>query len=286
MSEARSGVRGGVPRPPSEVASYARWVQTFESLGCDAPELRSVVSARSVSPAREVSARVTVGRVRDAGSDGSGSAARSPQTGTESEVESERGAQVDAEAVSVLCHADVLARYSEAHRAYHTVQHLAECFEHFDGVRARADRPGEVELALWLHDVIYDTRTADSEARSAQIARVLVDRAGGGADVGERVAELILATRHSAAPEAPDAQLLVDIDLAILGADTARFAEYEEQVRREYAFVPSEAFVAARVRVLSGFLARPSIYATDHFRALLEGRARDNLARSIRALGG
>jgi len=46
----------------------------------------------------------------------------------------------------------LLARYSEPHRKYHTLQHLAECLAHVEAVRHLAEQPGEVEFALWFHD--------------------------------------------------------------------------------------------------------------------------------------
>ena len=49
---------------------------------------------------------------------------------------------------------EVLARYSEPHRKYHTMQHLNECFVHLENVRSLCEHPAEVELALWFHDAI------------------------------------------------------------------------------------------------------------------------------------
>lgn len=92
-----------------------------------------------------------------------------------------------------------------------------------------------------------------------------------------RVLALIMATCHDAEPTDPDARLLVDIDLAILGAAPARFAEYDAQVRTEYRWVPGWLYRRKRKQVLAGFLARLAIYGTDRFRARLEERARENL---------
>lgn len=178
----------------------------------------------------------------------------------------------------------VLARYAEPHRRYHTLQHLRECLSWFASVLPQAEHPGEVEFALWFHDAIYALRGHDNEALSAQWAVAELAAAGAEADVMARVQSLVLATRHSALPQTPDEQLLVDVDLAILGAPPARFDEYEAQVRDEYSFVPPEVFQARRADILAGFLARPVIYSTPGLRDVLESQARANLLRSMAAL--
>lgn len=174
--------------------------------------------------------------------------------------------------------------YSEPHRHYHTLQHLRECLAHLDAAQPLARRPAEVALALWFHDAVYDPRRADNEERSADWARAAVLAAGCDAQVADRVRALVLATRQHEAGDDPDTQLLLDIDLAILGASYARFDEYERQVRAEYAHVPDDAFRAGRRQRLQAFQDRPQIYATAVYRETLEPRARENLRRSIERL--
>lgn len=177
--------------------------------------------------------------------------------------------------------------WGEPQRHYHTLQHLRECLAHFDAASSLARRPEEVELALWFHDAVYDPRRQDNEERSAAWAASGIAAAGGDAAVAERVAGLVLATAsHEAPPGDPDAALLLDVDLAILGAAPARFDEYERQVRAEYAHVPEAAFRAGRARVLAGFLARPRLYATQPFHDALDAPARANIGRSLAALQG
>lgn len=174
-------------------------------------------------------------------------------------------------------------RYSEPQRQYHTMQHLGECLAWFDQEQALAERPGEVALALWFHDAIYDVHAHDNEARSADWARQAMQAAGVDAAAADRVHALIMATRHDAVPEGRDAELLIDIDLSILGAERGRFDEYERQVHAEYGFVPAEIRLPRRREILQRFLDRPAIYATPRLHALLEARARENLQRSIAA---
>src|SRR5688572_14197315 len=113
--------------------------------------------------------------------------------------------------------AALTARYAETHRHYHTTQHIGECLAHFDGARAECTHEAEVELALWFHDAIYEPRAKDNEAQSAAWAVRVMQEAGLSQASAMRVHALIMKTCHDALPETVDEQVLVDIDLAILG---------------------------------------------------------------------
>jgi len=176
----------------------------------------------------------------------------------------------------------LLAAHREPQRSYHTLQHLRDCIERFERCSDLAARPSEVEIALWFHDAVYDVHRDDNERRSADWAHRALAAAGVAAEAAARVDALVMATRHAVAtPAGGDEELLVDIDLAILGADPARFAEYQRQIRREYAHVPDADFAARRRAVVAGFLARDAIYRTPRLHAELEARARQNLALAI-----
>ena len=177
-----------------------------------------------------------------------------------------------------------MGRYSEPHRAYHTAQHLDECFSALEGASASAQLPGAVGLALFFHDAIYDTRAHDNEEKSAELVQRVLASVGAEEPLQSYVSDLILVTRHAAMPETPDQQLVVDIDLSILSAPQARFDEYERQVRQEYSWVDEAVFRSVRSKILQEFLARPVIYSTASFRDRLEHSARENLKRSVAAL--
>lgn len=181
----------------------------------------------------------------------------------------------------------LVAAYSERHRHYHTLQHLRECLAHCEAAASLALHPAEVELALWFHDAVYDPHQGDNEERSAEWAWRSILAAGCGEEVAQRVQASVLATQsHAAAGRDADVQLVLDIDLAILGAAPARFADYGRQVRAEYAHLPDAEWRAGRTRILAGFLARPRIYATPAFHDALEHRARENIAQELAALQG
>jgi predicted metal-dependent HD superfamily phosphohydrolase len=179
----------------------------------------------------------------------------------------------------------LLARYGEAHRKYHTLQHLGEVLAQFDAVQGLAIHPAEVEVALWFHDAVYDLKRSDNEERSADWAQAAALESGAAAEAGGRIHQLVMATRHAQAPVGADAQLLVDIDLSILGAGRERFAEYELQIREEYGHVPRWLFKRKRSAVLRAFLARPRLFSTPHFHAALEAAARTNLQAALEGQG-
>lgn len=169
---------------------------------------------------------------------------------------------------------DVVARYGEPHRAYHTIDHV----EH---VLAKVDEIGHghdpaVVLAAILHDVIYEPARNDNEQRSAEYAlRVL-----GGLDAAARVAVLIEATKTHDGPEGDEG-----LD-ALLDADLSSFADDDEGkngdlIRQEYAFVPEEAFRAGRTLVLQGFLQREPLYRTELMRTRYEVEAKANIRRAL-----
>ncbi len=165
-----------------------------------------------------------------------------------------------------------------------TSEHLAECLAHFESAAALAEHPGEVAIALWFHDAIYDPRRSDNEAASAQWAARELGAAAVAADVIARVRQIILVTCHDAQPGSADERLMVDIDLGMLGADAARFAQYDAQVAAEYAWVPRWLYRRKRRAVLQAFLAQRAIYATPVFAQRFEAAARRNLAAAVASL--
>lgn len=178
------------------------------------------------------------------------------------------------------------ARYSEPHRAYHTLRHIQQCLGEFDSVREEAGDPVAVEWALWYHDAVYDTHRRDNEELSAQMAEATARAAGFPEDRIRRAVEMIRVSTHRRTPTDPDGRLFIDIDLSILGQPAAAFAAYERQVRKEYEWVPEAEFKSLRAEILSTFLDRFSIYQTGTFQDRYEKQARMNLTASVLVLRG
>jgi predicted metal-dependent HD superfamily phosphohydrolase len=177
------------------------------------------------------------------------------------------------------------AAYSEPHRHYHTGAHIDACLREFDAVRSLAEFEDEVEVALWFHDVVYVPQASDNEQRSAGMAAGFLASTGSAPSVCARVHALVMATVHDAEPAEPDARLLVDVDLSILGQDRNTYDQFERAIREEYKRVPRSLYCQKRGEILASFMAREFIYRTEPFRARYELTARANLGRAIKGLG-
>ena len=172
---------------------------------------------------------------------------------------------------------DVIASYNETHRHYHTQQHLTECLDNFAELRHLAKKPAEIELALWFHDAIYNPLRHDNEQLSAEWARSSVINAGLDKTIAEHIYGLVMATQHHERAADTDTKILIDVDLAILGAKPERFNEYEQQIRQEYLFVPEATFRMKRAEILQRFLGQTTIFNTPLFIKRYEQQARLNL---------
>ncbi|MBI4157474.1 N-methyl-D-aspartate receptor NMDAR2C subunit [Candidatus Woesebacteria bacterium] len=177
-------------------------------------------------------------------------------------------------------------RYKEPHRFYHTLKHVEDCLNKFDEVKDFVVDKEALELAIWYHDAVYVPGAKDNEEQSANLAIKDIKSMSLPDELGLRVAKLIMVTKHSTIPSDFDAEVLVDIDLSILGEKEEKFDGYEKQIRKEYAVVPDKGFREGRLRLLKSFLDRKNLYTTQFFYQKYEVVARQNIARSILNLNG
>jgi len=169
----------------------------------------------------------------------------------------------------------VLDAYSDPRRGYHNLEHLEEVLDWSDRVPLASEQKDLLQRALFYHDAVYDSHRGDNEPASADWA--LRDLG----EAGRELVPLILDTRHSQEPTSELGRWMVDIDLAILGADPERFERYQQGVRAEYAWVPGWLYGRKRRQILKGFLRRPRIFATEFFHSRLESQARHNLTAAL-----
>ncbi|NUO59375.1 MAG: metal-dependent phosphohydrolase [Hamadaea sp.] len=180
---------------------------------------------------------------------------------------------------------ELLARWSEPHRHYHTVDHLRFMLAIIDEHAAFAADPDLVRLAAWGHDAVYDPRSADNEEASAELSARLLERCELPAPAVAEVIRLVrLTAGHAVEPGDRNGALLADADLAVLARDWPSYQEYADAVRAEYAHVPDEAFRSGRAAVLQSLLDLPALFRIPALADLWEAKARSNLTRELASL--
>lgn len=186
----------------------------------------------------------------------------------------------------------LLDRWSEPERHFHNLRHLTDVLMRVDELSEETHEPDLVRLAAWYHGAVFDSaerasyagRGGEDEQASAALARQELGALGVPAAAADRVAHLVTALRrHSPVPEDFDCAVLCDADLAVLASEPQRYKAYLEDVRAEYAHLPVEAFVRARIRILERLTERPRLFVSPLGTAW-EEPARQNTAAELHRL--
>ncbi|WP_129264908.1 hypothetical protein [Streptomyces sp. M3] len=180
---------------------------------------------------------------------------------------------------------NLLERWAEPQRRYHTTAHLTQVLDRVDTLAGHAADPDLVRLAVWFHDAVYRPDRSENEERSAALAERALPEAGVPDVATAEVARLVrLTVTHDPADGDTNGEVLCDADLAILAAAPKEYAAYAAQVREEYGFVPDEAFREGRAAVLRQLLELPRLFRTPLGAAQWEPRARQNLTTELELL--
>ncbi|MET8395674.1 hypothetical protein ABZV59_27785 [Streptomyces anthocyanicus] len=180
---------------------------------------------------------------------------------------------------------NLLARWQEPQRRYHTLAHLTAVLDRVDVLAEHADDVAVVRLAAWFHDAVYQPDRSENEERSARLAERALPEAGVPAAKTAEVARLVrLTVTHAPAGDDRDGQVLCDADLAVLASPPSAYAAYTAAVREEYHFVPNEAFREGRAAILRQLHDLPSLFHTPYGRREWEATARHNLTGELEML--
>lgn len=166
---------------------------------------------------------------------------------------------------------ELTRRYTEPHRHYHGLPHIAWMLDEARGVALDDDQV----LAIWFHDAVYEVGAADNEERSAALAVERLAAAGLPAERVQRIERVVLDTKDHV-PRCEASKLVIDLDLASLALPRPQFEANGARIRREYAVVDDATFYAGRRAFMEAYLARERLYWTA-WGAPLEARARENL---------
>lgn len=187
----------------------------------------------------------------------------------------------------------VINAYSEPNRHYHNIEHLVHMLSELKRIEFEDDGKfvdhnreviKEIKAAIFYHDIGLDENGLSSEELSAQLytrTQLMIDPIH-----GFNVVDLILATKHSAEKTkmlAP-AEVLVSIDLAILGRPTKEYIEYRTQIRQEYSQINDVDYYNRRSKILESLLKKAmdgTLYPAKTFHKLYNEIAKANIALEL-----
>lgn len=185
---------------------------------------------------------------------------------------------------------ELLGRWSEPHRNYHSLTHLGSVL-HGVGALQRAgeltsqQRP-VVALAAWFHDAVYAGAPETDEELSARLAEERLEALLPASAVAETARLVRLTAHHDPQTGDRSGAVLVDADLAVLAQAPEHYSRYVAAVRADYSHVAEEDFRRGRAKVLQRLLAAPSLFRTATGAQRWEPQARVNLMRELGQLSG
>jgi predicted metal-dependent HD superfamily phosphohydrolase len=180
--------------------------------------------------------------------------------------------------------AALVGAWSEPHRTYHGLPHLAAVLGLVAELSSAASDPDAVALAAWYHDIAYDPARDDNERVSADRARAGLRGLVPEHRV-EEVARLVLLTDgHDAEPGDANGAVLCDADLAVLAGPPDLYATYASAIRAEYGHLSDADFSEGRIVALERLLALPRLYRLPAVADEWTPRARANLTAELSLL--
>lgn len=170
---------------------------------------------------------------------------------------------------------EISEKYTENQRYYHNLKHIFEMLKLANQYQQECQYYDIICFAIWFHDVVYDPKKKNNEMQSSQFAAQKMKKMSISHVVISSTVDYILATRtHQPSVEDTDLQYFLDFDLAILGTPFDEYAQYCQDIRQEYKFVPKLLYQNIRAKILRRFLKRPKLYFhLEH----LEQNARKNI---------
>lgn len=187
---------------------------------------------------------------------------------------------------------ELVTRWTSPDRHFHNLRHVINMLARVDELADESHNPDVMRLAAWYHGCVFCTAQestyrrngGEDEAASAAYAAKSLQALGVPDQTVDRVCALILnLKRHNLAKNDIDAQALSDADLGALAVEPQQYKSYRMAVREEYAHIPIEDYLRARLSIITRLLDRESLFSSP-LGARWELPARENLEAEKRHL--
>ncbi|MGB5980839.1 MAG: hypothetical protein WBG46_01730 [Nonlabens sp.] len=177
------------------------------------------------------------------------------------------------------CWNEIERNYTASSRHYHNMSHLENMCHELNPIKSEVRNLDALLFSIFYHDIIYKSTRSDNEYQSALKFKKAVGKTS--FKCIEYCISQIEATKEHELSEDRDTNILLDLDLSILGKDPQQYLEYAAAVRKEYSVYPDFIYHSGRKKVLKKMLGQESIFKTDLFQKKYESRARKNLKSEL-----
>lgn len=187
---------------------------------------------------------------------------------------------------------ELVSLWTSPDRHFHNLKHVINMLARVDELADESHNPDVMRLAAWYHGCVFCTAQestyrrngGEDEVASAAYAAKSLQALGVPDQTVDRVCALILnLKRHNLAKNDIDAQALSDADLGALAVEPQQYKSYRAAVREEYAHIPLEDFLRARLAIITRLLDRETLFSSP-LGARWELPARENLEAEKRHL--
>ncbi|RMZ59893.1 hypothetical protein D1632_09830 [Chryseobacterium nematophagum] len=174
--------------------------------------------------------------------------------------------------------------YTNRKRHYHNLNHLESMIHELESPGIEIKDWDSVLFSVFYHDIVYQSTAKDNEEKSAEKAKIVLQKIDLPSEQIDKISNHILATKSHKKSNDADTNYLLDADLSILGKSWDEYEKYTKQIRKEYSIYPNFLYNPGRKKVLEHFLTFDEIYKTEFFKERYEKQARENIAKEIELL--
>jgi len=180
------------------------------------------------------------------------------------------------------CWLEIEASYSHKSRHYHNLKHLEAMFFELENSNLKVHHLDTLQFSIFYHDIVYNSLKSDNEHQSALLFYKRISNTA--FPYLEECKTQIELTKAHLKSDDYNTNILMDLDLSILGKSSNEYQTYRENIRKEYHIFPNFLYRLGRKKVLKSLLSQDAIYKTEFFQQKYESQARINLKRELSEL--
>ena len=165
----------------------------------------------------------------------------------------------------------LIEMWSSPDRHFHNLKHAINMLARVDELADESHDPDMIRMATWYHGCVFSSASEQTYRRNggedevASAAYAAGDLHGLGLPDAtvDRICALILNLKHHSLPHNDiDALALNDADLGALAVEPQQYKRYRRMVREEYAHIPVEDYLRARLTIITRLLDREVLFSS------------------------